>query len=917
MMNPRLERTTRPAVRHTEAVPTAVRRADVAAPRLVPVLDADRVSSRASTQDVELLEREPVLTELDALLEDAAGGRGRIATISGEAGIGKTSLVEHFLASHSDASTLRGLCDPLSTPRPLGPVYDMAKQTNGPLAVALGKPGSREQLFSAFLSELDLPPAPCIVVIEDAHWVDDATLDLLKFVGRRIRELPTLLVITYRDDEVGPNHQLYRLLGELPRDAVRRLRLPLLSEAAVGLMARRTGRTAEGVHALTGGNPFFVTEILASSTASVPASIREAVFARAARLSAEARSLLDLVAAVPGKMERTLIEKLLVDTPRLTRECADSGILIAGPDTLGFRHELARMAWQEEVDPGTAASLHSSILKALLENDRAEFELARIVHHADGAADSEHVLHFAPPAAREAAAVGAHGQAAAHYATALRYAGALAPAERAALLEGFSYEQHLGGRIDDAVAARKEALALRRSINDLCGEGANLLWLSRLAWLEGRVADSVAFAEEAIAILEPLGSTSELAMAYSNIAWLSFLTDDSAGTTIWSERAIALGKQIDHIDSVVYGLTALGSQDVLLSRENVGSERLQQAIDLALEHNLHERATRVYAMRGTIDTMRRDYALARTGIEQALRFAADHDLYTWERYLLGWRARLEFEIGDWEAAERDAVAVLGQPNTPDVARCHPLVVQGLLRARRGESEGDALVDEAVSLAHATSGLERIGPAVAARAEVAWLRDDLDAVRADLKAALEVTRNSYRHWDRARLVWWLWRSGDLTVAPDGTPDAVRLQVEGDWRGAAEAWERIGAPYDRALALAAGDTPDAWHEALVTLEALGAHDAAAAVRRDLRRRGVRGFPRGPRRATRKHPAGLTPAQVRVLEQLARGLSNVDIARELFLSSRTVDHHVSAILAKLDVPTRSAAIAAVHDRELLRPI
>ena len=192
-----------------------------------------------------------------------------------------------------------------------------------------GKAGSREQLFSAFLSELGLPPAPHIVVFEDAHWVDDATLDLLKFVGRRIRDLPALLVITYRDDEVGPHHQLHRFLGELPRDAVRRLHLPLLSEAAVRRMARRKGRTAEGVHALTGGNPFFVTEILASRTTVVPASIREAVFARATRLSAEARCLLDLVAVVPGKMECVLLETLLVDAPRLTRECAASGVLVA------------------------------------------------------------------------------------------------------------------------------------------------------------------------------------------------------------------------------------------------------------------------------------------------------------------------------------------------------------------------------------------------------------------------------------------------------------------------------------------------------------------------------------------------------------------------------------------------------------
>jgi ATP/maltotriose-dependent transcriptional regulator MalT len=865
---------------------------------------------------MDLLEREPILAELGGLLRDAAGGAGRIAAISGEAGAGKTSLVEHFITTHGgSARTLRGLCDPLSTPRPLGPVHDMAGQTNGPLAAALRDAVGREGLFSAFLAELGRPPVPCMVVVEDVHWADDATMDLLRFVGRRIPRLPALLLITYRDDEIDSDHHLHHLLGELPQNAVRWLHLPLLSEAAVREMARRSGRETEGVYARTGGNPFFVTEVLASSHAMVPTSIREAVLARGSRLSAGARELVDVAAVVPGRVERRLLETLFDGAPALIRECAASGVLVAVADSVGFRHELARMAWQDTLEPGADARLHARILRALLDRGEGGRELARIVHHADGAGDGERVLHFAPAAAREAAAVGAHRQAAAHYATALRHAGELPPAPRAALLESFSYERHLVGGIADAVRARQEALALRRVLDDRRGEGADLRWLSRLAWFEGRHDAAVALGEEAIAVLEPVGPTPELAMAYSNLAQLYMLADDAPGATSWGERAIALAEQLGDVETLVHALNNVGSAELVTPRKDAGLRRVERSIDLALRHGFHEHAVRAYTSVACFDVRLRDYPRAAVSIDRTLRFAAEHEIEAFELYILGWRARLALERGDWEAAERDAVAVIGRYHTLTVVRFQSLIVLALLRERRGEGDAGALLDEAMSFALPTAELQRIGPAVTARAEMAWLRGDSEAARPDLEAAWEITRRSHDRWGRAQLAWWLWRIGALAAPPDDAPDPLRLQFQGDWRGAAAAWERIGAPYERALALANGDTPDAWHDALAGLEALGAQAAAAAVRRDLRRRGARAVPRGPRQTTRRNPGGLTPGQVRVLALLVRGLSNGDIARELFLSPRTVDHHVSAILAKLEVTTRAAAIAAAHDRQLLQ--
>jgi predicted ATPase len=294
---------------------------------------------------VELLEREPVLQELTQLLADAAGGSGRLAAVCGEAGAGKSAVVDRFVARTS-ARHLRGLCDSLFTPRPLGPLVDIVHQSNGALRTAYDANASRDRLFRAFLEELSNTSAPTVIVIEDVHWADEATLDLLKFAGRRIADTRGLLVITYRDDEIDADHRLNQLLGELSRNTFRRIPLPLLSESAVEELARQAGRTAAGLHALTGGNPFFVTEILATQGDAIPISIRDAVLARAGRLSARAKRLLDVISLLPGRTERALLERLIGDVQAEVAECTGAGMLVPDARSLAFRHELARRAWE-------------------------------------------------------------------------------------------------------------------------------------------------------------------------------------------------------------------------------------------------------------------------------------------------------------------------------------------------------------------------------------------------------------------------------------------------------------------------------------------------------------------------------------------------------------------------------------------
>lgn len=215
-------------------------------------------------------ERERCLLDLAEWLDAAVEHGGLVALVEGEAGIGKTALLQEFSAQQRRVGrVLWGACDALFTPRPLGPLHDIARQTQKALLAAIAA-GNRDAIFTAALDELERGP-PALVVLEDLHWADDATLDLFKFLSRRIHRTHALLVITYRDDELGPRHPLRFVLGELPRGGVRRLRLVPLSESAVTELADNAGRPATGLRALTGGNPFFLTELLAAGTDAVPA----------------------------------------------------------------------------------------------------------------------------------------------------------------------------------------------------------------------------------------------------------------------------------------------------------------------------------------------------------------------------------------------------------------------------------------------------------------------------------------------------------------------------------------------------------------------------------------------------------------------------------------------------------------------
>jgi len=861
---------------------------------------------------MELLEREQFFGELEAILNQVAAGNGRFVLVSGEAGIGKTSLVERFAAAHKkEVRVFWGACDALFTPRPLGPLYDIARQTQGNLLALLEEQAPRASIFSAALDEMENAKRPNITVIEDVHWADEATLDLLKFLGRRINRIKSLVVVTYRDDEVGADHPLRLVLGDLPNRSVARLRLPPLSVAGVNALAESAGRSIENLYAVTGGNPFFVTEALASKESGVPVTVRDAVVSRAARLSSAARAVLELVSVVPAKTEMWLLDDTISPDTVVFDECVSGGILRYEGEAIAFRHELARRAIEDSIALHHRQGLHALVLKALL-NRGSETLLARIVHHAAQAGERAAVLKYAPIAAEQAAALNAHRESAAHYQTALQYADRLAPEERAALFEHRSYECYLTDQVEEALQARREALGIWKQLGKKRRQGDNLRWMSRLTWFLGRTTEAEDFGIEAVTILESLPPGPELAMAYSNRAQLHMLADEKQQAVLWGSRAIELAEKLGATETLVHALNNVGSAELLVRNEQ-GRIKLEESLRLALANNFQDHAARAFTNLASLTVRDRKSRLAMRYLEDGIAYTTEHDLDSYKLYMTAWRARAHFEQGDWDSAADDAALVLEHYRVPAITKISALAVLGHVRVRRSDPDAARLLDEAHELAMQTGELQRIAPVASARAEFAWLKGDREQTIAEARCVLEMATGHDDPWLQGEFAFWMWRAGGTPELHEKIAAPYALQMSGDWRRAAEAWKEIGCPYEEAMALADGDEAGQ-RAALEIFERLGARPAAEKLRRALRATGLRGLPRGPRPSTKQNPAGLTHRQMEVLALMVEGLSNAEIAERLFISPKTVDHHVSAILAKLDARTRVEAVSVALHSNLL---
>lgn len=852
---------------------------------------------------MELLERSDLLEDLERLVDAARRGRGALVAIGGEAGIGKTSVVEALRARLTRARFLLGRCDSLTTPRPLGPLHDIAADPASGMALPLRDGRPRHAVFDAFLDELRSTLRPAVVVFEDVHWADAATLDLLRFVGRRIADTHGLVIVTYRDDEVGPRHPLTVLLGDLATArGLRRFALGPLSIDAVRSMIAERPIDPERLHDLTDGNPFFVTEVLGGDGEAVPPTVSDAVLARLARASAGARRLVEAASIVPDGVEHWLLERLVTFTSAERDDAIAAGLLAAGG--LRFRHDLARRAVEAALDGERRVELHRKAVAALESPPHGDPDPARLAHHAFHAGDPERLLRWGRVAAEQALAAGAYAEAFVHGQRLLSVEAEIPMRERADLLEALAHVARLVDENQVGLAACEEAVSLRLQLGDPAALGGCLAELAGLRYGAGDGTGAQAAVDLALHHLEALPPGPEQGRALATGAHLAMLARRTQRAEALGTRAIELGERIGDRLVVARGRGAIGAARIVAEIPH-GEEALLSAASLADSLAMPWLRANALGNLGSGFGEVRRYESSVRYLEECIAYATRYDLDSYRYYAVAWLARVHFEQGRWAVAALHAGQALrgaaGSVLGPIVA----LTVQARIHSRRGTAvpEGNPL-HEALGLAGSTGDLQRVWPPAAGLAEAAYFEGRPDRIVAVVEPVLAQASDLGVRWAIGELAYWMWRAGALESPPEGSAEPYALQIAGDWAAAADAWRGLGCPYETADALSDGDD-DARLVALRIWDELGAVPAAARLRSALRARGV-AVPRGPRRATVANPAGLTTRQLEVLALLAEGLSNAEIARRLFISAKTVDHHVSAVIAKLGVTSRGAAVA-----------
>lgn len=856
-----------------------------------------------------LLERTPALGSAADYLVSATYGNGRLVFVGGEAGVGKTSFVEQVVSDAGSSVRLaRGSCDGSSTPAALGPLREMLP------ALPVGvwpEDAERADVFLNLTEVLGRPGTPYLLVIEDAHWADEATLDLVRHLARRVHRLRALVLVTFRSEDAVGTHALRVLFGDVAgASGVRRIDLsPLTLDAVRSLLAAHRPADvdetvepdAEELYAVTGGNPFFVTEVIAAGAGSVSRSVRDAVLSRVARLSTPARTALDVVALAGPRCEVALVEDVAPQVAPALDEALERGVLLLVGDVLTFRHELARLTVRDEIPAIRRRTSHRSILAWLESHDA---EPARMAYHAESAGIDEATRQHAIVAASRAAALGSHREAVAQYERALRHHEGCAD-EALAELEGLlSYELYLTGDMQQAFEARGRAHRLWLELGDVVRVGDAERWLSRLSWFSGRGDVSEEYGARAYATLQGSGTVAE-AMAASNRAQLCMLGFDLDGTRRWTELTLSLLDALppgDEVEEVrLHALNNRGTVEVDSGDAELGWRLLAESQRRSQEADLHEHAARAFTNQVAQAVEIQLHARAESLLHEGLAYCRERDLDAWLLYMQGWQAMHLLDLGRADDAERVATQVLRHPRTAAVSRINPGSALARALARQGRDGHHEALADALTLARGTREAQRMCIAAAAACEVAWIDGDEEGCRRLAAEGWETVGRVRSPWTRGMVATWLPDAEAARVA-ETLPDAFRLEALRQWDDAAVAWDKLGSPYAAGLAWARSGTRDGLTRAAVRFDELGAEGAGLRVAALARAQGW-ATPRGRRATTRAHPQGLTRREAEVAELVAAGLSNAAIADRLVLSIRTVEHHVAAVMSKLDVTTRHA--------------
>jgi len=837
---------------------------------------------------MELIERAGLLAALQSEFFKVADGEGHCIFVSGEAGIGKTSLLKALRNELKNRCNIyQGTCDALFTPRPLAPLYDILLQMGHDLPESSHEIADRTLFFTRLFQALYRQKGVNLIIFEDIHWADEATLDFIKFLARRITQLRCLFLLSYRDDEIHSHHPLRNVLGQLNPDSFTRLQLQPLSQEAVETMAAGRGYNGEDVFSISGGNPFYVNEILASYSPGIPDNIKDSILSVYNRQDEKTKRVWEILSILPTGLESTVLEKTEPLYAAAIEKSLDSKILILKDGRLFFKHELYRRILEASLSPLVRVALNKRILVVLREHFEEGQATERIIHHAKNANEYDIVVHFAPIAARQAASVGAHTEAARLYLSAIEYYQGDEKDLLIQLYEAYAYECYLTNQIREAIIYIGRSLNIWKKKNDIEQSGNCLRFLSRLWWYDGNRKNAESYASLAIEALNAQPSSRAKAMAYSNMSQLKMMSDEADECIFWGERAIAIARELSDEDTLCHALNNIGTiQTNRLATRERGLEILQESLAIGLKNGYHEHVARAYTNLGFSGVASKSYGLAREALDAGIRYCEERDLDSWSAYMLHVKARLKLETGCWKEAGHIADILLKNENQSSIVRIGALAVAATLKIRRGDPDALPLLQEAKTRAFEARELQRILPAMAALLEYEWIKGETFIEDEALDRTIEMIGLSKNARESSEFAFWLDKARGRS-----------LPMESPWR-----WDHC--PYEQALTLFEGDDDDK-RRAIGIIQGLGALAVYEKMKQEMRLSGIKSIPRGIRKTTQGNPALLTDRELDVLNCLYKGLQNKEIAGRLFISAKTVDHHISAILYKLEAKSRVKAV------------
>jgi DNA-binding CsgD family transcriptional regulator len=855
---------------------------------------------------MELIEREELLALLQSEFKKVAGGEGHCLFISGEPGIGKTALVKAFCRQQEDSLIYQGACDALFTPRPLAPLYDILWQVNKERWAAGPVTEERSALFAHFFQELSIKNKKTLIVFEDIHWADEGTLDFIKFFARRIYQLPCLFILTYRDDEIHSRHPLRTVIGQLPPDSFTKIPLHSLSKAAVARMATEKGYNGDDVYAISGGNPFYVNEILASYSPGVPENIKDSILSVYERQEEGTKHAWQLCSVVPEGLEIERFAKIKSSWNEAMDHCFAMNVIMVQQDRVVFKHELYRRTIEESLSPFKRIALNKLILELFLESFEKKGEIERIVHYAKNANENEVVFKYAPVAARQAACTGAHIESSKLFLTAIEYASGRGTDDLVEFYEAYAYECYLTNQIKEAIIYEGKALQTWKKNKQTERISNSLRFLSRLWWLESNIKQAELFAREAIEILDDRPASAAKAMAYSNMSQLKMLCDQDMESLAWGEKAIAIAEEVNDQEALSHALNNVGAvkMNMAISRQE-GIELLQQSLEIALKNSFHEHAARAYSNLGSNAVKLKDYEMAKKILDAGIQYGEERDLDSWVLNMLSLKACVSLETGDWNKAYSIADNLLQNEDKPRAFTLSALLVVAKINFRTGKGEAISFLQRAKTVAFKTMELQKIIPLLIALLEYEWLtgnslieKEELDNVLGRIDQSIYVAENS-------ELAFWLFKTRNQRLLLPEMYAGYEVTGLANVRKAAATWHKAGCAYAEAFALYEGNEADK-KNALTIFQQLGASAICEKIKMEMRSGGIKKIPRGLRESTKMNPARLTNRELDILQLLQKAVQNKEIAQTLFISPKTVDHHISSILFKLEVNSRVKAVA-----------